>query len=299
MERGDHLEGVMSKKSSAIVVAKEVDGVEMGVLADGTPFLTGRGLAKACGVAPSAIIKQAEAWKQGNRNSALAKLLVDAGYDEDLLYIPIDGNGTKVHAYTDSVATIVIEYYALETGSASAKQIYRVLAREGLREFVYRATGFSARTVLPAWEDFHDRLLLSTSPSGYFSIYREMADFLLRAIQAGLALDENNVVDISVGLAWGNHWRDHDLDSAHGARQKHLHNYPDDYPQAASNPQDIWVYPVEALGAFRRWLDEVYIPQKLPAYLKGKVKQRVLARSTADLLLAAVTPTALADPTGE
>lgn len=33
-----------------LLVAKEVDGVEVGVLDEGTPFLTGRGLAKACGL---------------------------------------------------------------------------------------------------------------------------------------------------------------------------------------------------------------------------------------------------------
>lgn len=290
----------MTQKSTAIVVAKEVDGVEMGVLADGTPFLTGRGLAKACGVAPSAIIKQADAWKQGNRNSALAKSLVEAGYNEDLLYVPIEGGGIRVHAYTDSVATLIIEYYALETGSAQAKQIYRVLAREGLREFIYRATGFQARTALPAsWKDFHDRLLLTTYPAGYFSIYREIADFLLRAIQVGLVLDNSNVLDISVGQVWGNYWRDGNLDEAYGPRQRYAHNYPEDYPQAASNPQDIWVYPVEALGAFRRWLDEVYIPEKFPNYLNGRVKKRVLERATADRLLAAVTPAKLSAPDDE
>lgn len=279
---------------AAIVVAKEVDGVEMGVFADGTPFLTGRGLAKACGVAPSAIINQAEAWKSGKRSSALAKLLIESGYDEDLLYIPIDGGGTRVHAYTDSVSTIIIEYYALETGSERAKQIYRVLARQGLREFIYKATGFDSRTLFPeSWRDFRDRLLLSTFPAGFFSVFREMSEFLLRAMQAGLVLDSKNVIDVSVGKTWSSFWDTNNLDAAIGPRQKHLHNYPADYPQAASNPQDIWVYPVEALGTFRRWLDEVYIPEKLPTYLNGKVKSRVLARSEADMLLAAVTPAAL------
>lgn len=35
-----------------IVVEKEVDGVGMGVLNDGTPFLNMRGLARMCGVDP-------------------------------------------------------------------------------------------------------------------------------------------------------------------------------------------------------------------------------------------------------
>lgn len=282
------------RSKSMVLVAKEVDGVEMGVLADGTPFLTGRGLAKACGVAPSTIINQAQAWKSGKRDNALAQLLVETGYDEESLYIAVDGGGQRFNAYTDSVATIVIEYYALEANNAKAKQVFRVFAREGLREFIYKATGYDPRAVLPpAWRNYHDRILLTSFPVGFFSVFREMADFILRALQAGLTFDNENVVDISVGATWANHWRDANLEAKYGAREKHVHNYPDDYPQAASNPQDIWVYPVEALGSFRRWLDEVYIPEKFPAYLNGKVKQRVLARAAANMLLAAVTPATL------
>ena len=282
--------------TGVIVVAKEVDGVEMGVLEDGTPFLTGRGLAKACGIAPSALIFQAEAWKKGKRDGALARLLQDAGYDEDLLYVPIDGNGVKVHAYTDAVATIVLEYYALENNNETAKRIYRILVRQGLREFIYKAVGYDQRTPLPrGWRDFHDRLLLSRTPAGYFSVFREMSDFLLRAMQAGLPVDAHTVPDGSVGKVWSIHWEAQDLDEKIGVRRKCEHNYPDYYPQAASNPQDIWIYPVEAVGAFRRWLDEIYIPEKFPAYLDGKVKKRVLARGEADRLLVAVMPALLGD----
>ena len=275
-----------------MVVAKVVDGIEMGVLDDGTPFLTGAGLAKACGVPKSVIYERAKDWKDGKRDGKLARLLQDAGFDEPLMYTPID-NG-RVYAFTDSVCTLVIEYYALENNNPAARQLYRVLARQGLRDFVYKATGFDPRAVISdSWSDFHERLLLSTFPSGYFSVFRELADFLLRAIQGGLLLDKKNVPDISVGRMWSSHWESHSLANAHGERIKHVHNYPDHYPQAKSNPQDIWVYPVEALGAFRRWLDETYIPESFPTYLNGKVKQRVIDRVKADMLLVAVTPALL------
>ncbi len=45
-----------------VVANGEVDGVEMGVLSDGTPFLGARGLARVCGVAPSVIIEWASEW---------------------------------------------------------------------------------------------------------------------------------------------------------------------------------------------------------------------------------------------
>lgn len=277
-----------------MLVAKEVDGIEMGVMEDGTPFLSGAGLAKACGVPRSVIYERAKDWKDGKRDGKLARLLSDAGFDDDLMYVPLD-NG-RVYAFTESVATIVIEYYALEANNETAKRLFRIMARQGLRQFVYQAVGYSAKSALPAeWQELHDRLLLSTFPAGYFSVFREMFDFMVRARQAGFPIDSQTVPDVSVGLIWATHWNAEGFDLKYGTRIRHVHNYPSYYPQAWSNPQDIWVYPVEAVGAFRRWLDEVYIPGKFPAYLKGKVRNKTLARATADQLLAAVLPAQLND----
>lgn len=67
------------------------------------------------------------------------------------------------------------------------------------------------------------------------------------------------------------------------------HVYPPDYPQAASDRQ-AWMYPADALGRFRAWLDEVYLPEKYPEYIKRKVKSGALPASRAELLLAATIP---------
>jgi hypothetical protein len=48
-----------------IVVEKEVDGVGMGVLNDGTPFLNMRGLARMCGVDPAVIVRITNSWDDG------------------------------------------------------------------------------------------------------------------------------------------------------------------------------------------------------------------------------------------
>lgn len=81
----------------------------------------------------------------------------------------------------------------------------------------------------------------------------------------------------------------------YGERRTWEHNYPDNYPQAASNPQEILVYPREALGAFRAWLEDIYIPEKFPKYVETKVKKRQLGRADADRLLAAILPAQLSD----
>jgi hypothetical protein len=277
-----------------MLVAKVVDGIEMGVLDDGTSFLTGAGLARACGVQKGVIYQRAIDWKDGKREGKLARLLLDAGYDEPLLYVPLDGG--RVHAYTDSVCTIVIEYYALDAGSAdpTARNTYRRFARNGMREFIHRAVGYDPRNVMPpGWREYYDRLITTTAPPGYFSVFRDLSEFVLRAAPHGLILDPKTVPDISVGRTWSTYWTEQDLTAKYGERIKHEHSYPTSYPQSWSNPQDIWVYPIEAAGAFRRWLDDVYVPEKFPKYLAGQVKKKTMLAATAMGLLAAVTPTTL------
>jgi hypothetical protein len=276
-----------------VAVSKEIDGVDMGVLSDGTAYLSGRGVARLCGVAVSTIINQADQWAQGKRDNKFAKLLISQGYSEAQLFIPIRGQGGTLHAFPETVVMTFLDYYAFEspTRSDTAQANFRTLGRGGLRVFVYQATGYDPTQLVPTvWREFHDRLLLHSVPTGYFSVFKESADFVMASIRRGLPSNESNVPDISIGISWAKHWRDEGLEGDHGPALKHDHNYPDYFPQAASNPQEIWVYPVAALGVFRIWMDTVYIPTKFGAYLEGKVNRGVLPASTAELLLQEVQP---------
>lgn len=42
----------------------EIDGIGMGVFNDGTPYLTGRGLARLCGVDNATIVRLADEWHE-------------------------------------------------------------------------------------------------------------------------------------------------------------------------------------------------------------------------------------------
>ncbi|HEX2882803.1 MAG TPA: hypothetical protein VHO25_24960 [Polyangiaceae bacterium] len=279
--------------SLKVEVTKEINGVEMGVLSDGRSYLTGRGLARLCGVVPSAIISQATNWLNGRRDGRLSQMMLDQGIDGDSLFVEITDNGQTVHAYPEDVCMLVLEYYAFETAKPSdaARHAYRTLSRAGLRAFVYSALGYSPLAVPAGWRQFHDRMTLVSAPIGYFSVFKETADFVIGAIRNGLPVDDHTVPDISVGKAWAAFWTECGLDSKYGERIKHEHNYPDYFPQSASNPQDIWVYPVVALGEFRMWMQRTYIPEKLPKYLDGKVKKGALPASVAQVLaLAASAP---------
>lgn len=73
-----------------IELRRDVNGLEMGVLSDGTVFLSGRSLAKLCGIAPSTISFSASTWAAGKRDGKLAQMLIAHGIERDSLY-PLDG----------------------------------------------------------------------------------------------------------------------------------------------------------------------------------------------------------------
>lgn len=116
---------------------------------------------------------------------------------------------------------------------------------------------------------------------------------------AGADIGEKNVVDISIGQHWSKHWTDNDLTAIYGERAKYPHCYPLSHPQSKSNPQESWCYPLAALGAYREWLQDVYIEGgKFSAYLKVKVSKGELAPSVAQLAIAALIPAQLSAPQG-
>lgn len=278
-----------------LTMQKEVDGIEMAVLSTGEACLSGRGLARLCGVAPSAVIQQSLNWRSGKRTGKLAQMLSEAGFVGNSLHFLEQGSS---YFYSETVSIKVIEYYAFESQKTEqAMASFRKLATAGLRLFVYRALGYDPTArVSDEWQKYHDRVTLVASPMGYFSVFRELADFCVAAIQSGFPIDERSIPDISVGTTWADHWKKKKLDARLGERVQHEHNYPDYFPQAASNPQPMWVYPIDALPEFRRWLQNVYLPSKFPAYLSRKIKAGVLPPSTAELLIANVTPPALNSP---
>jgi hypothetical protein len=115
-----------------------------------------------------------------------------------------------------------------------------------------------------------------------------MADMIVTLGQAGLHIDHKFVPDISVGTHWGKHWTESGLNGKYSERIKYEHNYPTYFPQSASNPQEPWCYPDAALGEFRRWIREDYVGEgKFAKYITGKVQQKELPASFAQLAIAA------------
>ncbi|TIH09474.1 hypothetical protein [Pseudomonas leptonychotis] len=271
----------------------EINGVGMGVLTDGTPYLTGRGLARLCGVESSTIVRMGAEWVedvQRPRITKIKQILEGRGIFLDSPYLVVDGD----NYWTGSVCLAVLEYYAfdaLQGNNLVASQNYRALAGRGFDDFVYTQVGYDPNSLVPAqWKQFHDRvsLVYNSIPAGYFGIFKEIADMIVTLGQHGLHIDHTFVPDISVGISWGKYWSSNDLENRFGFRIKYEHNYPDYFPQAMSNPQEPWCYPESCLGEFRRWFREIYIGQgKFANYLQGQAKVRALPPSFAQLAIAA------------
>lgn len=275
----------------------EIDGIGMGVLSDGTPFLTGRGVARLCGITHAQIQRLSVEWieeAQKPRVQAIKEILRKRGIGvPESPYVPVAQRSGTFFAYSDAVCLAILEYYAFDAAEIQpeAQKNFRLLAGTALRTFIYTQVGYDPHNAVPsAWKQFHDRVSLTYNsvPHGYFGIFKEMADMIVTLGQAGAHINSKFIPDISVGACWSKHWTESRLSEKFGERQKYEHNYPNYFPQAASNPQEPWCYPDAALGEFRRWLREEYIGEgKFTKYITTKVQQKELPASFAQLAIAA------------
>lgn len=262
------------------VMEAEIEGIQMGVLSDGTPYLTMRGLAIMCGVAPSVIQGIASNWhmeKYKPRGKKIQESLLAQGYTNKNLIVRIWGIGGENHAYTGPVCMAILEYYALDataTGNQSkARESYRTLARDSFTRFIYEKTGYSPQQqVNTSFINYQERVMLNDQlPADYFSVFREVAELIIHLINGGLPIDDTTMPDGSVGQIWGRYWEENGLEEKYGPRIRYDHTFPDSYRQAAANSfVKPWIYPIESLGVFRKWLYANYSIDNLPGYLKRK-----------------------------
>ncbi len=281
---------VMSKSQqlSISVRYRDADGVGLGVLSDGTTYVSLHGLAKLCGVSRPTIQELREDWEPGagtGRDRRVADHIKDGGEEPPSeLAFQIQTPSGFVWVFSEGVAMAVLNYY-IDKGNATALFNARRMMRGGFRQFVYLATGYSpgaggAPTQVPDDEVLR-RLELNTTPLGYFSILNEGAGILLEARRAGVRLGPKAIPDISVGSTWASHWRKKKLATIYGERKKYNHTFPDDYPQSRRDEIPANMYPDAALPEFRRWLRTTYATEKLPAYLRSKL---ALSAATEDML---------------
>jgi hypothetical protein len=266
----------------------EYDGIVMGVLENGTPYLSEKGLAKLCGIARSVLGELAASWSEARlrpRGKSIDQKLKEAGYTEPNLFIRCEVNGIPTNAYTEPVCMALLEYYAFDAASPTdaAIRAFRKLAKLSFRRFVYEGVGYSPEAkFLSNWRYWADRVdvVENAVPAGYYCVFSEIAPIIVPLIRAGLIITDKVIPDISVGMLWSKLWVKEGYDEKFGKRQQFLHNYPEYYRQALSNPQKVYVYPESSLPVFRAWL-RTYVEGKFPKYLLDKVKQHAISQESA------------------
>ena len=282
----------------------DVNGIGMGVLSDGTPYLNQRGLAALCGVQNAHIGTISSQWsevEQKQRIKSIKAVLLKAGYTASAAHIEIVHAGRLNYCYPAEVCLAVLEYYAFDAGSncqQEARDNFRLLAGSKLRELIYRQVGYDP-TGSKRFDKWHERIALNyqSAPRGFFHVFNEAHTMIYEMIVAGVDLGEKMVVDISIGQHWAKHWTDNGLTDQFGERSKYPHCYPDRHPQSKSNPPESWCYPVSALGYYREWLQSEYLEGgKFGTYMKGKVSSGQIAPSIAQLAIAALVPPTLPSP---
>jgi len=278
----------------------EIEGIGMGVLSDGTPYLNQRGLAALCGVRNAHIGTISSQWAeidQKPRIESIKSTLSKTGFTTKSAHIEILHKGVKHFCYPSDVCLAVLEYYAFDAGvncQAKARDNYRVLAGSKLRDLIYIQVGYNPTGAYQnRFENWHQRIELNyhSAPKGYFHVFNEAHTIIYELIQAGADIDEKFVVDISIGQHWSKYWTSKNLEQQYGARCKYPHHYPDSHPQSKSNPHVSWCYPLSSLGAYREWLQEHYIEGgKFKNYLDRKVSKGQLPPSIAQLAIEVVAP---------
>ncbi|MDX8453230.1 hypothetical protein RFM98_10715 [Mesorhizobium sp. VK9D] len=284
---------------------REIDGVVMGVLSDGTPYLNQRGLAALCDVQNAHIGTISSQWNdvdQKPRIQRIKAILEKVGKIPATAHIEVLHRGVVHYCYPADVSLAIMEYYAIDAGvnvSEKARDNYRILAGSRLRDMIYSQVGYDPRRGKDRFAKWHERLALNyqSAPKGHFHVFNETHTIIYELIVAGANIGEKFVVDISIGQHWSKYWDDHNLSEIHGVRRKYPHRYPDDHPQSKANPHESWCYPLAALGAYREWLQDEYLEGgKFKGYLAGKVAKGDLPPSFAQLAISALAPGQIAGP---
>lgn len=266
-----------------VKVERRIGGIEMGVLENGIPYLTQRGLSAIAGVARSTIQDITKEWERefedqhidpGTRIGFLKDQLFNSGYDEPELYLEIRKNNSPHYAYPDVVCMAIIEFFAFEAQNTNEKALknFRRLAKHGLQKFIYEALNYTPED---KWRYFNDRvsILKDRAPNGHFTVFNEVSGLIIDLINSSLSVNDKTIPDASVGIHWGKYWSDNGLNEVFGKRVRWDHHYPEYYPQSVSNPQEAWAYPDAALPSFRHWFRVTYLPTKFPGYILRKAHQ--------------------------
>src|SRR6266566_1668517 len=117
-------------------------------------------------------------------------------------------------------------------------------------------------------DTFRPRALenLRRVPDGYFSVMGELFKHLynLEAL-FDCSLDENAMIEISVGLRWARYAREVlDIPDQHRCKYPHVCQ--------GGRIERVWAYALHYVTTFDKWLWEAYFPQHFPDYARYRAR---------------------------
>ena len=133
----------------------EMRGFGMGVLSDGTPFLTQRGLARLCDVGNAQIGTISTEWNespQKPRMKRIRAILSSSGVSLEAPHVRLKRGSRAIFAYPETLCLAVLEYYAFHAGSNcrdDARHNLRSLAGSALQKLIYAQVGYQADQASP------------------------------------------------------------------------------------------------------------------------------------------------------
>ncbi|BAQ60059.1 KilA N-terminal domain [Geminocystis sp. NIES-3708] len=113
---------------------------------------------------------------------------------------------------------------------------------------------------------WYQRLMLfeqkTQLPKGTWCVFEEIGKLMRRLEAKDIPLHDRATIDISIGRAWCRYLREQkDYDTS--SFEQYIHYYPDSRGQQLAN-----IYPYDLLGIFHQWLEDTYIPEKFPKYVR-------------------------------
>ncbi|MEO1094582.1 MAG: hypothetical protein AAFX01_06740 [Cyanobacteria bacterium J06638_28] len=258
--------------------------IEVGLLQDGTPFLSGRGLAKACGISNSTLVSWGEFTPQvGSKYRAgkLANLLTTYHYRGDRLFLRLPskvkfGGKANVSAYPYQVCMAFLDYYAFAANKEAARNSLRILSEQQLPNFICNAIAQQpSASESAAKPPESDRPLRGKVPDNYFGVFQIASRGQLGTAQNGIPLDVPLTSPRNIEKAWSQYWYIHKLWEQHGKRVPYLRRSLDYSPQLTTDGYlKTYLYPASALSDFKHWFYLNYIPDRFPSYRHRKAQQR-------------------------
>ena len=183
--------------------------IGMGVLSDGTPYLSQRGLAVLCGVENAHIGTISSQWTDTEPKPRIQKIkgiLSSTNFTTSAAHLEVLHGGKVHYCYPAEVCLAVLEYYAFDAGTniqEQARQNFRLLAGSKLRDMIYQQVGYDP-TGADRFKPWHDRIALNyqSAPKGYFHVFNEAHTIIYELIAAGADVGPKTVIDISIGQHW-------------------------------------------------------------------------------------------------